>query len=139
MRLTSIESRWMELWFRSILPGPEDTFLPSTEHLPLASFIEDFFAHTPMGSSIGVRLASLVVTLLTLLRFGRSPRRLSIEKRCAWLETLSGSSIYIVRELPMLLKLTAFMAWDAHHEVHRSLGVTGPLGPPADWVIGGTR
>lgn len=134
MRLLSVETRWMELWFRTVLPLEGDTFLPGADNLPLAAFIDDYFAHTPAGSSIGIRLASILVTVLCALRFFRRPSRLRREERAQFLTNLNGSRIYIVRELPMLLKLTAFMAWDGLHSVQRGLGVTGSLGNPALWL-----
>src|SRR5690554_2929723 len=134
MRLFSFEIRWMERWFRSILPLEGDTYLPGAESLPIDAFIRDFFSHTPVGSAIGVRLASNLVTVLFFLRYGRRPFRQSRDVRNAWLQRLGDSRVYILRELPMLLKLTAFMAWDAQHSVHRALGVTGDLGRPAVWL-----
>lgn len=135
MRLTSAEMRWMEIWFRTILPTGSESTLPSADALPLRAFITDYFAHTPAGSSIGIRLASLVMTLLTVLRYRARLRSVPRPDRHAWLATVGSSRIYIARELPLLLKLTAFMAWDAQHEVQRQLGVTGSLGEPAAWLL----
>lgn len=135
MRLSNVEMAWMEVWFRTILPAGDESSFPNADALPLRAFIVDYFAHTPAGSSIGIRLASVVVTLLTVLRFRTRLRSIPREARHAWLATLGASKFYVVRELPMLLKLTAFMAWDAQHEVQRQLGVTGSLGEPAAWLL----
>jgi len=134
MRLTSTEIRWMECWFRTILPQDGETFLLGADALPLRSFIRDYFAHTPAGSSIGIRLASLLLTMMLCLRKRRRLDRVTRQERNDFLVRMSRSKIYIVRELPMLLKLTAFLAWDGQHGVHRQLGVIGPLGQPPHWL-----
>lgn len=134
MRLLPFEIRWMTCWFRTILPNAQDTAYPGADTLPLDAFIRDYFAHTPPGSSIGIRLASVLLTLLLCLRKARPLQRIARQERAEFLARLSTHKIYVLRELPMLLKLTAFLAWDAQDEVHRQLGVIGPLGPPAQWL-----
>src|SRR5699024_10439961 len=124
-------------WFRTILPLEGETFLPGADALPLDAFIRDYFAHTPAGSSIGIRLASIFLTLGLCFRKRKPLKRISRKERAEFLTRTSASKMYIVRELPLLLKLTAFLAWDGMQSVHRALGVTGPMGPPAEWLSTG--
>ncbi len=139
MKLLSFEIHWMELWFKALLPHQNDTFLTGVDTLPLDAYIRDYFSHTPEGSSIGVRLASFVLAFLCFFRFFKPLSKLTREERGAYLTRVSTSNVYLLRELPMLLKITAFMAWDAQESVHRQLGVIGPMGPPAVWLESGER
>lgn len=137
MRLMPLEIHWMACWFRTILPAETDTRYPGATALPLDAFIRDYFAHTPPGSSIGIRLASVLLTLLFCLRRRKRLGKATRQERNAFLTRISTHRIYVIRELPMLLKLTAFLAWDAQDDVQRQLGVIGPLGLPSSWLQGG--
>src|SRR5699024_495230 len=65
------EVRWMERWFRTILPNDGDTGFVGVNSLPIASFIRDYLGHTPFGSNLGVRIASIVLMALCSLRYLR--------------------------------------------------------------------
>lgn len=139
MRVTAWERRQMATICRAILPQKGETFLPGAEELPLEAFVDEFFAYTPGGSSIGVRLATIIILVAALFRYGRSFGRLTREKQADLLNTMASSRWYIVREMPMLVKLMAFLAWDGDPRVHRALGVRMHDGSSPDWLVEAKR
>lgn len=135
MRLCAFERRWLATICRAILPQRGETYLPGAEDLPIESFIDDFFAHTPGGSSIGVRLATWIIVIAALLRFGRGFGRLAREKQSQLLQGMVDSKFYVVRELPTLVKLVAFLAYDGEPELHRALGIRLYDGSKPAWML----
>lgn len=134
MRVTNYERRRIGVIFSSILPAAGDTSFPDATALPLDRFIDDFFAHTPPGSSVGVRLAALIICLASWLLAGRSFLRSTRAQQQALLARMASSRVYIVRELPTLMKLTAFMAWGGDPRVHAHVHVPLHDGRPAAWL-----
>lgn len=134
MRVTTFEQRRLCAILASILPAAGDSQYPDAGALPLARFVDDFFAHTPPGSSIGVRLATWIICVASWLLTARSFLHSTRAQQAALLTRMSRSRVYIVRELPTLMKLTAFLAWGGDARVHALLDVPLHDGRSAAWV-----
>lgn len=134
MKVSALERRWIASICQAILPKQGETFLPGGETLPIEAFVDEFFAYTPGGSSIGVRLATWVIMFVSLVRYGTRFGKLDRARQADLLNAMSSSKWYAIRELPMLLKLVAFMAWDGDPKVHRSLGVLLHDGSSPEWL-----
>ena len=137
MKLFAFERRWLLCIMCAIVPGgPEGSGFPSPRELPLERFIDDFFRHTPPSSSIGVRAGVwlvMVIALLRGLRF-RPFTRMTAEEQAELLESMSGSRVYALREVPMLLKLTACLGYCGAPTVQRAFDVTAHDGRAPTWM-----
>ena len=99
----------------------------------MEAFIDEFFRYTPGGSSIGVRLATWIIMIVAFFRHGRSFGSLQREQQHALLNRMGSSRWYAIRELPVLVKLVAFLAWDGDPRVHKALDVQFMDGSGPQW------
>lgn len=106
MTLRSFERRWLEIVAETILPrgGPPER---------LHSVADTMLARGPVALGLGLRLALWAIVLLPLLVHGRSFPGLAPGKRLAFLRRLRGSDVYLLRELPVVLKSIVAFAWAA--------------------------
>lgn len=128
MRLTGFERRWMQGLFDAVLPSGADERLPlGAADAPDGALVDDLFRSAPTQFLLGLRAAIWVAYLSTwvfrLQGFGRLSRR----ERALHLERLAGSRLYFLREIPMLLKMVACLAYGALPEVQARVGL-----PPAE-------
>jgi hypothetical protein len=126
MRMSRLERAWLLAIFDAILPGPEDGGLPvGGGDVAVGRFLDDLEARAPLEPRLGLRVAVWVVTWaplfwrLRLRPFGR----LSRGDRVAFLEALATSHVYVLRELPVLLKTFACMGLFALPAAQRAIGV----------------
>lgn len=136
MRLAAFERRWLRALCEAMLPSGVRQDLPGAADVPLERFFDEFFARAPFETAFGVRALTWVLTWMPLgwrlRRFGR----LSPRDQVRFLELLDGSSVYVLREMPGLIKLVAALAWCAQPEVQRALGVSRVDTSPPDWAVG---
>jgi len=136
MGLVGFEKRWLLEIFAVILPAKaHPTLSTGAADLPLGAFIDDFFRTAPLETRLGVRAALWVVVLSPLL-FGRAKTLLSLppEEAAEVLRRLSGSRIYVLRELPMLIKMVACFGYAAFPEVRAEAGLPYRETQPPEWI-----
>ena len=138
--LLAFERRWFLTLCDAVLPsGAHDRIAIGAADVPLDRFVDDVFARAPFQMRLGIRAATWVLTWLPLFwRLELRPfGRLSRADQVALLDGLAGSRLYVVREIPNLIKIVACMGWAGTPEVQRQLGVPAPdAGPPA-WARDG--
>lgn len=143
MKPTGFERRTFAAIAEAVVPvRPEDGLGPAPSQMPLESFLLTLYRDGHGRAILGLRAAIVLVGLLPLLLFRfRTFAGLSLEARSSLLTSMSHSSIYIVRELPMLLKTMVLMGWGALAEVQRAVGITRVDSVAPDWVrdAGGSR
>ncbi|RME04124.1 MAG: hypothetical protein D6812_04555 [Deltaproteobacteria bacterium] len=143
MKFFSFERRWLLEIFEAILPGETNDRLElGARDLPMVAFLEDFLEHAPWRMRAGLRGALWVVQFSPLFLLGRPTlfTRLSNDEGARCLTRLGEHRAYLLRELPVLLKMVACMGFCAHPEVQRRIGIPRSEGeetPP--WVERGTR
>ncbi|RME56996.1 MAG: hypothetical protein D6795_00265 [Deltaproteobacteria bacterium] len=143
MKFFSFERRWLLGIFETILPGETNDRLEiGARDLPMAAFLDDFLAHAPWRMRAGLRVALWVVQFSPLFLLGRlSPfTRLSLEEGERCLTRLGENRSYLLRELPLLLKMVACMGFCGHPEVQRRIGIPLSEGEEAPaWAKTGAR
>ncbi len=125
MKLRAFEQRWLESIFVTILPeGIEG--LPGAAKVEWRPFLDDFAAVAPARMFLGLRGALWLVALLAPLLVLHRPRTfmgLAADQRLRVLQGLRESRFYLVRELPVLLKSIACLAYCRLPEVQAKVGL----------------
>ena len=120
------ETRWLLRIFDAIFPPavPGGPTLGAAD-VPLDGLLVDIRASAPADFTLGVRAAAWVVTLFGPLLVGKLTRfsKLEREERAQVLEGLAGSRWYLLREIPMLLKMVASLGYAGAPDVQRQLGL----------------
>ena len=103
-------------------------------------FIDGIRARCGKDFMLGVRAAAWVVTLFGPLLIGRLRRFGSLlpNERADVLEGLAHHRLYLVRELPMLLKMVASLGYVGVPEVQRAIGLAVVDDTPPAWATSTT-
>lgn len=124
MRLFAFERRWLLQVFHLILP--RSRFFPiGAQDIPMHRFLDDLLNRAPLSFVFGLRFALLALILYPLFS-ARRPRllfSLSIEDQENTIEMMARSPFYLVREMPVLLKMTACLGFFGMPEVQRAMGI----------------
>lgn len=135
MKLAAFEQRWFAEIFAAILPSNADA-LPGADTLPMASYAADLVASAPARTAFGFRAAAWIIVLLGALLSGRLRPFLTLprDEQAAVLSSLARSPVYLIRELPTLMKVLATMGWAGVPDIQRQLGVTRVDTTPPHWA-----
>jgi hypothetical protein len=133
--LWPLERRWMRTVFDTILPAGVDERLPlGAANVPFPRLVDELFRYAPGQFLLGLRAALWVAYLSPLLWTLRTLGGLAPERRVRHLERLAGSRVYFLREIPMLLKMVACLAYGAVPEVQSRVGLPPADEPPPAWL-----
>lgn len=124
MRLFDFERKWLVQIFSIILPR-SNSFPIGAQDAPMNLFLDDLISRAPKSFGLGLRFALFAAVFYPLWASLR-PRTLfalSGEEQVQALEQMARSRFYIVRELPMLLKMTACLGFFGLPEIQRSMGI----------------
>ncbi|MBK6809110.1 MAG: hypothetical protein IPI43_00230 [Sandaracinaceae bacterium] len=131
------ERRWLLRIFDAIYPGgtAEGLRLGAAD-VPIEGLLEDIAKRAPFDFVLGLRAGAWVVTLFGPLLTGRFRRfaGLSVPERGEVLEALAHSRLYLLREIPMLLKMVASLGYLGVPQVQRELGVPSVDREPPEWA-----
>ena len=136
-RLSGFERRWFQAMVETILPsGASEQFPLGGQDVPLQRFLADFLRHAPLKIVVGLRATLLMIFLAPLFMSGmrRTFMALGVERREAAILRMRHSDVYVIRELPVLLKTIGCMAVLGVPEVQRSLGMAQVDTCSPDWV-----
>jgi hypothetical protein len=125
MRLTAFERKATRAIFEAILPGTEDGLPAAAEHDLLAVHVE-FLAAMPAVQRLGFRCGAVAAALAApLLMMGRPCTLLALApaEREVCLARLLGHRSYPVRQLGLLLKVAACMAYFQIDDVRATYGL----------------
>ena len=137
--MLAFERRWLLRIFDAVYPrqtpgGPAS----GAADVPLEGLITDLGSHAPFDFMLGLRAATWVVTLFGPLLVGRLRRfgSLPVSERGEVLEGLAHSRLYLLREIPMLLKMVASLGYVGMPDVQRELGLSVVDSQPPSWARG---
>jgi len=126
MKLSGIEQSWVETIMEAVIPPGKD------ERYPLSALDTDavevfceMLLYLPPITGLGLRLAVLMVEFTgPMIGLGKAARfsGLGLDEREACLSSLSKKDAYLVRQLVLLIKSVACLAWCGDRRVRSALG-----------------
>ena len=125
--------------FDAVIPPGIDARVPlGARDVPLDRFLDDLVEHAPLHFVAGLRGASWLLVLAPLFVLGtlRGFPSLDSAERLRILERLRESSLYLIREIPLLLKTVACLGYCGLPEVQRGLGILPIDATPPEWARG---
>ncbi len=137
MTLLAFERRWLAAVFETILPSSADARLAiGAADVPMMRFVDDLWRVSSWRLRAAVRLALWVVALSPMVALGRARTfaRLGPGERLACLRRLASSRVYLVRELPIVLKGIACLGYCGLPEVQKTIGIHGVDAEPPAWA-----
>ncbi len=137
VRMLKFERRWLVRVFEELLPsGADERLAIGAADVPMGRFVDDLLAHSSVEFALGLRLCMWLVMLapLFVLRRFRTFFGLSPSDKAMVLERLRGSSVYIVREAPMLLKTIGCLGFCGLPPVQHALGIHPIDTSPPSWA-----
>jgi len=130
MKMRTFELEWTAKMMDAIIPpGVEKDFPKSASETGAMKIVEEMVRYTPFVTAIGLRAAIWFIELLgPILGAGRWRRfsKLDPTAREAVLGGMYKSRIYFIRQMVLLIKMTACFGWGADPETRRGIGVTDP-------------
>lgn len=135
--LTRWETAFLVDVYRTLLPsGAHPRLTLGAADMPLVPFTERWLRSVPWEARLGFRIALRLLAIAPLLTFtGLKPlRALDDVARIAVLERLSRHRVYLLRELPVIVKTVACTGYCAHPAVRRAIGFDDHLEGPPDWL-----
>lgn len=129
MRMRPFELDWTAKMMDAVIPaGVENDFPQAASETGAVRVLDELVRYTPFFTALSLRAAVWGIELLGPLWTGRPHRfsRLDPAGRGQVLGELSKSKIYFLRQMVLLLKMTACFGWAADPQVRRGIGVTDP-------------
>jgi hypothetical protein len=136
MTLLGFERRWLLVIFDTVAPKGAVQGSAGVVHAPMGAFIDDLIANAPAHFLLGIRACLWVVMLapLFVLRQPRTFLGLTMSDRLELLERLGRSSIYVVREMPLLFKTIACLGLCGLPDVQSGVGIHPTDTTPPAWA-----
>ncbi|MEI8257885.1 MAG: hypothetical protein WCJ30_19590 [Deltaproteobacteria bacterium] len=130
--LSELERRWAHEIFDAIYPAGVDPRLPyGVRDCDIDGYLDECMATWPMLTIIGFRATVFAVGLasIVLLRTWRTFSRLSTDERVRVLTMLYANNLYVVRQLVILMKVTAGIVYGSTPKVRAPLMLGAIEGP----------
>lgn len=124
--------------FAAVLPSGASQRVPDgADTLPMASYADELARVAPTRVAVGFRAATWGIVLFGALLAGRRTLFLSHPpaERARILDRLSRHRVYVVRELPTLMKVLATMGYFGAPDVQQRLGITQLDDLPPSWMV----
>ncbi len=137
LRLFNFERRWLVSVFAVVIPAGVDPRMPyGAEQAPMNRFVDDLLGHAPLQFVIGLRACLWMMMLSPLFLLGRLRTFLGVEPatQLALLDRFRTSSIYLVRETPLLFKTVGCLGFCGLPPVQRELGIHPTDATPPEWA-----
>ena len=132
MRITDPERAVVRALFEAVIPGSATR--PGAATVDLVPHHEAFLSGMPRAQAAGIRALFLLVALvgpLLLLGRARTLVRLPAPEREELVSRLTGHRIYLVRQLGLVVKMSACFSYFQHDDVRRAYD----LPPVADPTV----
>jgi hypothetical protein len=134
-RLLPFERRWFRTVFDAILPSGASERLPAgASAVPYDGLLDELFRYAPAQFLLGLRAAVWIAYLSPLVIRLRTLAGLPHRDRVAHLERMGRSRLYVLREIPMLLKMVACLGFGALPEVQSAVGLPPAGEEPPTWI-----
>lgn len=126
MRIFAFERRWVSAQLEALIPaGGGERYPWSATDTGAEGVFEEMLLYLPWFTAFGLRAAVVFVEMLGprlgLTRFGRFSR-LSAADQEECLTRLSQKDNYLLRQIVLLLKSVALLAWCGDPRVREALG-----------------
>jgi len=131
------ERRCLLAIFETVLPSGAAERMPfGAADVPMGRFLEDFFRHAPAQVRFGLRACTWLVALSAPFVLGRFRTFLGLApgERLELLARFGRSSSYLVREVPLLFKTVACLAYCGLPDVQSRLGISPVDATPPSWA-----
>jgi len=135
--LRGYELRCLAAVFEAVLPsGASETMPLGAADVAMGRFVEDLFRHAPGHFRLGLRACLWFLTLAPPFVLGRFATFVGLprEDRLRLLERLGQSSVYVVREMPLLFKTVACLGFCGLPEVQSPIGISPVDSLPPEWA-----
>src|ERR1041385_7942329 len=109
--------------WEALLPAGAVPALPGLLDTDFEAFRADFSASAPWTLRLALRAALWAATWLAPCLIGRLPplRRLAPEERETALDALASSRVYLLRQMVLMLKLTASLCYGGDARVRAAI------------------
>lgn len=137
MKLLTFERRWLLSVFDAIMPAHASPTLPlGAKDLPLDRFVDDLTRISPMQFRLGLRATIWLIALSPwfVLRRATTVSGLSQAERVVLLDRLAVNDIYLVRELPMMLKMLVGLGYCGLPQIQETFEASPRDHWAAEWV-----
>jgi len=124
--LAPFERRWAHAALDTLFPRPDRGALPlGIEDMEVDAFLDETLMHVPLESALGLRLAFWIVGLAPLFVIGRfaTISSLAPDDRLRVMDALSGSSVYVLRSMIVMIKAIASLFYCGDRRVRPSMFV----------------
>jgi hypothetical protein len=136
-RFFNFERRWLMHVFEIVIPSGADPRLPmGAAQAPMGAFVDHLLERAPLEFVLGLRACLWMTLLAPLFVLGR-PRSffaLSPGEQRAVIDRMRTSSLYLVRETPLLFKTVGCLAFCGLPAVQRKLGIYPTDAVAPDWA-----
>jgi hypothetical protein len=132
--LFAFERRWLLAAFEAVLPsGAHDRLVLGAAEVDMDAFLVDLGARAPGRFLLGLRAAAWLIVLATPLALRRPCRFVAqpVAARERVLRWFAARRSYLLRELPMLVKMVACLGYADRPEVQRLVGYPEALLTPS--------
>ena len=129
MKMKAFELDWTAKMMDTIIPsGVVDDFPKSASETGAVKVLEELVTYTPFFTALSLRAAVWFIEILAPLLSGRMRRfsKLDLAAREQVLAGMYKSKIYFLRQMVLLIKMTACFGWGADPETRKGIGVTDP-------------
>ena len=135
----NFERRWLVAVFAVVIPSGADPRMPfGAAQAPMGRFVDDLLEHAPLQFVLGLRACLWMLMLAPLFMLRRFRTFLGVEPstQLALLERFRISSIYLVRETPLLFKTVGCLGFCGLPSVQRQLGIRPTDKTAPGWARG---
>jgi hypothetical protein len=134
MSLTQLEMKTLLAVAETMLPSSPK--LPGADLAVISAFVADFMRRAPFHFRVGVRLAIYLIMLAPLPFLGRCCLfpQLTTELRQHLLHSLLRHRSYMIREIPVMLKMLISLGYCGLPQVQQAIGISPSDSNPADWL-----
>ena len=136
MTLLGFERRWLLSIFETVAPAGAVEGSTGAVRAPMDAFLDDLIRNAPTHFLLGIRACLWMLMLAPIFVF-RRPRTflgLDMGDRLRLLERLGRSSVYVVREMPLLFKTVACLGLCGLPDVQSRVGIQPTDTTPPAWA-----
>jgi len=129
MKMREFELEWIAKMMDTIIPsGVVKDFPSSASETGAVTVLDELIRYTPFFTAFSLRSAVWFIEIMGPLLCGklRCFSRLDPLSREQVMSRLYKSKIYFIRQMVMLIKMTACFAWAVDPEIKKGIGVTDP-------------
>jgi len=129
MKMHAFELDWTAKMMDAVIPpGVEQSIAKAASETTAVKIMEEMIKYTPFVTGFSLRAAIWFVEILGPIYTGKLRRFSKLEPaaREQVLRDIYKSKIYFVRQMVLLVKMTACFGWGADPEIRKGIGVTDP-------------